>query len=207
MASLRSHALLYLRVSTPSYGRHDTNHSTAAPPPPVRQTYNNSISGLPSHWIPFYGSAFGLFYDPLIDMFVGDGPPRRSVHRPRDRSLPSATGRLTWLDFDSAPPCAYLDDLHVQPLVLVDTVLNAHLSEGESRFFCFCIQTWVAFPHRCPSVFFWPLPSAVVPPRGWLPGDWICRDIPVKDKGYLGDEQMAGLLLARYVESFLLTLT
>ena len=174
--------------------QHETNRRAAPPPPPVRPTYNNAITGVPSHWIPFYGSAFGLFYDPLIDMFVGDGPPRRSIHRPWDGSLPSATDRLTWFELASSPPCAFLDNLHVQPMVMVDRFERAVLTGGESRFYCFCIQTWGAFPHRCSSNLGWPVPSGVVPPRGWVPGDWVRRDIPVKDKGYLGNAQMVGLL-------------
>ena len=178
--------------------------TAAAPPPPVRQVYNNGISGVPSHWIPFYGSAFGLFYDPLIDMFVSDGPPRRSIHRPWNRSLPSATGHSTWFEIGSSPPCAYLDDVHVQPLYFADRFLDAHLSEGESRFFCFCIKAWGAYPHRCPFNRLWPVPTAVVPPRFWVPGDWVCRDSPIKDKGYLGDRQVVGLRCCWASESLLI---
>ena len=170
--------------------------TTAPPPPPVRQIYDNAISGVPSHWIPLYGSAFSLFYDPLTDMFVGDGPPRRSIHRPWDGSLPASTsGGSTGFEIGSSPPCAYLDDLHVQPLVMVDRSSDAHLGDGESRFYCFCIRNWRAYPHRCPVSSVWPVPPAVVPPRGWIPGDWVCRDAPVKDKAYLGDEQMVRLSL------------
>ncbi|KAL8797036.1 MAG: hypothetical protein Q9195_000807 [Heterodermia aff. obscurata] len=160
------------------------------PAPPPHQTYDNATSSVPSHWIPFYGSAFTLFYDPLLSLFVGDGPPRRSIHRPWDGSLPSAPSPSPGLEIGSAPPCAFLDDIHVQPMVMVDRYLDAQFRDGDSRFFCFCIQVWRAGPHRCPPGLVWPVVPLVVPPKGGVPVGWVWRDIPVKDTGYVDDEEM-----------------
>lgn len=161
---------------------------TAPPPPPVRETYNCDVSGVPSHWVPFYGSAFGLFYDPVTDMFAGDGPPRRCIHRPRDCSLPSVPNAFTWFDYCNAPPRAYLDSRHLQSRAFAVRFGEVHLSDGETRFFCFCVKRWRTWPHRCPSTWLeMPLRPTCIFPRGWLPYFWISRNNKVTDRDYLED--------------------
>lgn len=78
-------------VQTPRSGRRHAIPIVRPPSPgseePAFERYNNGLEGVPSHYIPLYGSLHGMFYDPIIKMFVGDGLPRPTPERP-DGSMP-----------------------------------------------------------------------------------------------------------------------
>lgn len=166
--------------------------------PPPAEAYKNKISGVPSHWVPLYGSALGLFYDPVTDMFVGDGPPRHSIHRPWDGSLPSAPLMRTEFESYNEGPQARFDSRHVQSRAFTGRYEEPHLTQGETRFYCFCTEDWLAFPHKCHlTAFTRPIEPARVPPRGWLPYSWTFRDNVVTERNYLFDMDMVSNTLCR----------
>ena len=165
-----------------------TKWNVAAPPPPTQDHYSSEITGVPSHWIPFYGAAFGLFYDPLTDMFVGDGPPRHSIHRPWDGSLPSAPQTFTFINHCNQPPHSLFDNWHLQSRAFVDRFGDVMASEGKTMYFCFCVQGWRQWRHRCPPASFeMPLQLRIFTPIRRYPCDWVSRSIAVVDREYLGD--------------------
>ncbi len=51
------------------------------------QNYDHGLEDLPSHYIPLCGALHGMFFDPITNLFVGDGPPRPTPERP-DGSMP-----------------------------------------------------------------------------------------------------------------------
>lgn len=71
----RRHAIPIVRPASPG----------SEEPPSGR--YEHGLDNVPTHYIPLYGSLHGIFYDPVTEMFVGDGPPRPTPERP-DGSLP-----------------------------------------------------------------------------------------------------------------------
>ena len=124
-------------------------------------------------------------------MFVGDGPPRRSIHRPWDWSLLSRPYLPNALDYCNELLKTRTDKQCLQIRGFVDRFEEPHLSEGEARFCCFCTDSWLATPHRCRSTALTlPAQPACIPPRGWLPWDWICRDIFPNDRDYVNDTIM-----------------
>ena len=160
----------------------------------IPKTYNSTVSGVPSHWIPFYGSTLGVFYDTLTDMFVGDGPPRRSIHRPWNGSLPSTIYNSSESEYVSHLPSTMYDYRHLQPGAFANRHEKTYLSQGQTRFYCFCRKCWLAYYHRCPmsshELQFGELRPPVVRPRTMLPGSWIYRGNVVKDKDYIQDMDM-----------------
>lgn len=90
--SSRRHAIPIIRPPTPG-----------SEEPPLEH-YDHGLDGVPSHYIPLYGSSHGMFYDPIIKMFVGDGPPRSTPERP-DGSMPCMpeTGKSTVANAANAP--------------------------------------------------------------------------------------------------------
>ena len=124
-------------------------------------------------------------------MFVGDGPPRRSIYRPWDGTLPSAPFRLTEFGLRNLGPQVIDDERHIQPQSFTSRYIEPHLSEGETRFYCFCTDSWLAFPHKCWTTSFELLPSmGRIPPRYFLSPQWVCRENKVKDRQYLEDMNM-----------------
>lgn len=124
-------------------------------------------------------------------MFVGDGPPRHSIHRPWDCSLPSTPQKIDFLNYCNQPPHSLFDNWHLQPRAFVDRFGDVGASEGKTMYFCFCVQGWRQWRHRCPLASFeMPLRLAIFTPRRWYPCDWVSRSIVVVDRDYLGDVDM-----------------
>lgn len=135
-------------MQTPSSGRRHAIPIIRPPTPgseePPLECYNHGLDGVPSHYIPLYGSCHGMFYDPITKMFIGDGPPRPRLERPdgstsctpeeteitltnvaKTRKKFTTAGTLDVATAGSKPRAASLrshpeDALHIQPQSFID---------------------------------------------------------------------------------------
>ncbi|KAL8916402.1 MAG: hypothetical protein Q9208_008549 [Pyrenodesmia sp. 3 TL-2023] len=116
--------------------------------PRSRLVYDNQVAGIPSHWIPIYGSGHGIFYDPVTKLFYNDGPPRPALERrggkapPTHKSIPAPSIRLQREDI-----------FHVQPPSLTQPIAEALEDDpcAIERYHCRCRDAWLADPHDCPD--------------------------------------------------------
>ena len=130
-----------------------------------------------------------------FSQFVGDGPPRRSIHRPWDRSLPSMPDMSTWSNICNQDCYQDSDDQHLQSRAFAGRFGNVQISRSENQFFCFCRETWRQLPHRCWSTSYEkPSQPLCIYPRHWLPRTWIYRDNPINEMNYLDDLGMVAIL-------------
>ncbi|KAM0804400.1 hypothetical protein BDR22DRAFT_597519 [Usnea florida] len=95
----------------------EASHSEVPEPDPGQTTTANTPPTATAPLLPtvqIFGAGHGLFYDPNIGMFTGDGPPRKSPYR-ADGTLPSkpdpTNDFLSKLHF----PQPAEDELHIQP--------------------------------------------------------------------------------------------
>ncbi|KAL9041165.1 MAG: hypothetical protein Q9180_001460 [Flavoplaca navasiana] len=158
-----------------------------------RPIYDNQVPGIPTHWIPIYGAGHGLFYDPIIKLFHGDGSPRSNLER-SDGSMP---------EMDTMDPLPRFgehreDCLHVQPRAVTDPLVRRMQASPilGRRYYCRCQRRWLAQRHECPDVRI-PVTRAWsdgVPQKGRTvairPGDTIpassfTHELAIGDRGYL----------------------
>jgi len=160
------------------------------PPPPSGgsplKVYDNETPGVPSHWIPLYGSVHGMFYDPLTKLFMGDGAPRPTLHRV-DGTVPcppEPTTEASWPEFPIGDP---EDVLHVQRSIFTAPHIDQPYVPAHTRFFCRCIGRWRTSPHTCLPDTTTILASAAAPirPDTVLPDGWVTHTAPIRDTGYL----------------------
>ena len=126
-------------------------------------------------------------------MFVGDGPPRRSVNRPWDWSLPSSPYWPNNIDYVNDSLRTPSDRHCLQIREFVNRFDESHMSEGEPRFYCPCAECWFPIAHRCRSTALtMPVRPAHVPPRGWFPWDWVFRNNFPNDRVYVNGDTTVG---------------
>ncbi|KAL8661388.1 MAG: hypothetical protein Q9202_005630 [Teloschistes flavicans] len=172
-----------------------------------RPYYDNQTPGIPTHFVPLYGAAHGMFYDPLTRLFHGDGPPRPTLSRlsadprPMDNVVPPLR------------PLGYrqTDHLHLQPhSVTAPAISRAQQQAGEpgaaqmrTYYYCACVNRWLAERHDCPAEAIsevggnWrdgvppvgTVPPGVVRPGDVIPPEEMTHDVLVQDMSYLTPEQ------------------
>ena len=160
--------------------------------------FNNGLQGVPSHWIQLYGTAHGMFYDPLTKLFFGDGPPRPSLLRSPDGGLPcqvDPTAQFPPLEEDPG------DAIHMtsKPLMAQFATIT---TEAVPKMYCRCTGHWVEEAHECSPLVAAPHPGQTILPRGtcFLP-QWITHSNTASDTSYihhlpkdlLGDATNAGM--------------
>lgn len=154
------------------------------------------MTGVPSHWVPLYGDCHGAFYDPATSMIVGDGPPRCTLER-HDTILPAQSYELQFAESMNYPGHMWADaDFHhVQPNAAFTAIhMDAPFQgPGIRLFFCTCINRWLPTQHNCYISPDLPYPSGAIVPRQRLPPDWVDRDIPAVDTGYLETNMVCDL--------------
>ncbi|KAL8808205.1 MAG: hypothetical protein Q9182_000269 [Xanthomendoza sp. 2 TL-2023] len=179
-------------------GHPSNTPATPTTPPSHRPPYDNGVPGIPTHWIPLYGSAHSIFYDPITKLFHNDGAPRRTLERP-DGSMPAT---------DTTPPLPIFnqhreDVLHIQPRAITDALVQRASTMDRHRtfYYCRCQHSWLARRHDCPdtrapSEMLWGgrIPkmgatAAAVRPGDRMPEDGVTRELVVGDLGYLTAEQ------------------
>ncbi|MCJ1464948.1 hypothetical protein MMC07_003563 [Pseudocyphellaria aurata] len=177
-----------------------------ARPPPVLPAYFHGISGVPSHYIPLQGALHAMFFDPVTNMFVGDGPPRATPER-ADGSMPCTTRA----QMEALPrlnrPVNPEDALHIQTQEHIASINAAvaraaavppiHLPVGVAptsaptrpfeRYFCRCSGQWLDQPHDCPEPPPTPFPSAMpILPGTVLGPEWMAHRLIVDERIYPG---------------------
>ncbi|KAL8907786.1 MAG: hypothetical protein Q9207_001189 [Kuettlingeria erythrocarpa] len=116
--------------------------------PPSRFMYDNQVAGIPSHWIPVYGSGHGVFYDPVTKLFHNDAFPRPALER-RD-------GQVRHVDNGKPSHPIGLrrqDILHIHPPSLTEPVKQAveNSPSAMERYYCRCVDAWLVNAHDCPD--------------------------------------------------------
>lgn len=160
------------------------------PPPPSGESplevYDNETPGVPSHWIPLYGSVHGMFYDPLTKLFMGDGTPRPTLHR-ADGTTPCPPDPDAEADQAAFPIGNPEDVLHVQRSSFTAPHIGQPYVPAHTRFFCSCTGRWTASPHPCPPDTSTIPAGAAAPirPDTVLPAGWVTHTAPIRDTSYL----------------------
>ncbi|KAL8700497.1 MAG: hypothetical protein Q9201_005421 [Fulgogasparrea decipioides] len=98
-----------------------TTHNSVGQP-----YYDNRTPGVPSHWVPLYGAAHGMFYDHVTRLFYGDGPPRPTVER-ADGSMPPQDTSERLPGFNTSPESV----LHGQPRASTEQFIQQPESSTE----------------------------------------------------------------------------
>ncbi|KAI4208263.1 MAG: hypothetical protein LQ346_000143 [Caloplaca aetnensis] len=116
--------------------------------PPGRLIYDNQVAGIPSHWVPVYGSGHGIFYEPVTKLFYNDGFPRPAMER-RD-------GKVRPVDNSSLPHPIGLrrqDILHIHSPSLTEPINQAveNSPSAVERYYCRCVDAWLVNSHDCPD--------------------------------------------------------
>ena len=175
-----------------------SSSSTSTTAPSSLPVYSNGMPDIPSHWVPLYGAAHGMFYDSLTKLFHGDGPPRPTLERPGGGMPPTDTS----IPIPRIGGSRY-DQLHIQPISLTQPAtlrLMSAVPPPNAYFFCHCRKAWLPYHHNCPDKsepanFVMPSPppgaSIAIRPGDRLPDSWITHQNPVRDTGYLTPEQRA----------------
>ena len=160
--------------------------------------FDNGLQGVPSHWVQLYGTAHGMFYDPITKLFFGDGPPRTSLLRTPSGGLPCQVdpmAKFPALEEDLG------DAIHMisKPLMAQFATITA---EAVPKMYCRCTGNWVEEAHECSPVVAAPHPVQMILPRGtcFLP-QWITHNNTASDTSYihqlpkelLGDATRAGM--------------
>lgn len=194
----RSHAIP-IRAPLPSPG--------FARQPPVIQEYDHGLRGVPSHYIPLYGSLHGMFFDPGTNMFVGDGPPRATPERMEPPGMSTTTRAQVAAEPSSNRPVNPDDALHVQSREQIASINAAGARAAATPplrrpvgvaptsaptrafqwYFCRCTGRWLTSPHNCPEPPPTPLPSAApIMPGTVLGPEWMTHRLVVDASIYPG---------------------
>ncbi|KAL8680313.1 MAG: hypothetical protein Q9186_003495 [Xanthomendoza sp. 1 TL-2023] len=179
------------------------------PPPTIptpashRTPYDNGVPDIPTHWIPLYGSAHSIFYDPITKLFHNDGPPRPTLERP-DGTMPAT---------DTTPHLPLFnhhreDVLHIQPRAITDPLVhqassaaNPVMGHRHIYYYCKCQRSWLSRRHYCPDdrvssgmvvvgggvpmMMMMGARMAAVRPGDRMAEDGFTRELVVGDLGYL----------------------
>ncbi len=148
--------------------------------------YDNETPGVPSHWIPLYGSVHGMFWDPLTKLFMGDGAPRPTLHR-ADGTTPCGPDTAAEADRAAFPVGNPEDVMHVQRSTLTAPHQDRPYAPANDRFFCWCTERWLPSPHNCPPDTS-RIPAgagAPIRPDTVLPDGWVTHTAPINDTSYL----------------------
>ena len=144
--------------------------------------FNNGLHGVPSHWIQLYGTAHGMFYDPITKLFFDDGPPRTSLLRSPDGGLPCQVDPMAQFAALEEDPG---DAIHMtsKPLMAQFATVT---TEAVPKMYCRCTGNWVEEAHECLPVVVAPHPGQMILPRGtcFLP-QWITHSNTASDASYI----------------------
>lgn len=186
-----------------------------APPSPrshrkvLLPAFQHGLVGVPTHYVPLQGALIGMFFDPVTNMYVGDGPPR-STPRRSDGTFPTT---LTRAQFDiETVPVNIEDTVHVQSLEQINSIddeaderaaINSQPDQVPfdlsytptsvptrpyEAYWCRCRQTWLSYPHDCPEPPTPAFPTTMpIRPGTELPADWITHRIAVDSSIYPGE--------------------
>lgn len=148
-----------------------------------------------------------MFYDPVTDLYVGDGPPRSKPERP-DGTYPCTPKETTKTEPNSMRPTG--DSVHIQSQAFIENAITssrdprvksayqptsdlaspsdaAAPSATNKLYFCRCTGKWLQEPHECAEG---PLGDAHIPettgyaPWETLPEGWIKNRIMVDQSIY-----------------------
>ena len=198
--SRRSHAIPIVRPSS------QASEQPTADPPNLND-YAHGVPGIPSHYIPLYGVCHGMFYDPVTNLYVGDGPPRSKPERP-DGKYPCTT--VPMMDAAPKPKRPTGDPMHIQSKAFIQNAIASgkdRLATNISRpatypansssliasgtafklYFCRCTGRWLHEPHECTEG---PMNNIPIPEKvgyaPWepLPEGWIKNRIMVDQSIY-----------------------
>ncbi|KAL8763908.1 MAG: hypothetical protein Q9184_000351 [Pyrenodesmia sp. 2 TL-2023] len=165
--------------------------------PPSRLIYDNQVAGIPSHWIPIYGSGHGIFYDPVTKLFYNDGYPRPALERRDDRVQPVDTSMPT-------PRMGVQQEniFHVHPpsLTAPITAPKENNPNAMERYYCRCRDVWLANPHDCPNegevgeesareVPAWKATPGAIRPSDTIPLESFTYGLAVGDLSYMIPQQ------------------
>lgn len=216
--SRRSHAIPIVRPPSRASAR--------SIDPPSLNAYAHDVPGVPSHYVPLHGACHGTFYDPVTNLYVGDGAPRSKPERP-DGTYPCTTEAM--MDAVPAPKRPLSDPIHIQSKAFID---NATASSGDhvatsfalstpysvysnslaassiafKLYLCRCTGKWLREPHDCTEG---PIKDIQIPEKvgyaPWepLPEGWINNQIMVDRSVYPWQNcpLMAGLPANWFIEN------
>ena len=150
--------------------------------PTTLPSYDNGVRGVPAHWIKLYGTAHGMFYDPLTKLFFGDGLPRATLVRGADGGMPAkADATAIFQDVDQDPA----DAIHVTSRNLMHQFANI-APDAERMMWCRCTGQWVEDLHECLPAIAQRHPGQLILPGGtlFLP-EWFTHSNFATDTSYI----------------------
>ncbi|KAI4106064.1 MAG: hypothetical protein L6R37_002328 [Teloschistes peruensis] len=173
---------------TANFNRHLPTHN----PLTGRPYYDNRTPNVPSHFVPLYGAAYGMFYEMPVEPDTAD-------EQQQQQAL--SNHRLGYQPTDA---------LHLQPRAVTAPAAAARRAAAEEEgsapigqrfYYCACVNRWSAERHDCPAEAIGePVGEARMPPLGTVPsgvirpGDAVLEEemtheIRVGYLGYLTPEQ------------------